>query len=155
MPDSGATLLDAIVEISKGLAEARGGSRRDGGAHHGEHRVQHRHYSDVLEGLARAARCCTRRAARLAAGTSLDEAARNRAFVLDRGPHESGGTRTDVLASQAFEGKLKELAAILKSQHRVVYARPQTLIPPQKIEVTSAKAGVEANGGQARGQAAR
>ena len=69
------------------------------------------------------------------AGSSLDDAARNRAFVLDRGPRDSGGTRTDVLASQAFEGKLKELAAILKSQHRVVYARPQTLIPPQKIEV--------------------
>ena len=27
------------------------------------------------------------------AGTSLDEEARNRAFVLDRGPKDSGGTR--------------------------------------------------------------
>ena len=50
---------------------------------------------------------------------------------------------------------MKELAAILKSQHRVVYARPQTLIPPQKIEITSTKAGVEASGGPARGQAIR
>ena len=66
-----------------------------------------------------------------------------------------GGTRIDVLTSQAFEGKLLELAAILKSQHRVVYARPQTLIPPQKIEIASAKPGVDANGGQARGQAVR
>jgi hypothetical protein len=89
------------------------------------------------------------------AGTSLDEAARNRAFVLDHGPRTSGGTRVDVLASQAFEGKLKELAAILKSQHRVVYARPQTLIPPEKLEITSAKPGVDASGGQARGQAVR
>ena len=89
------------------------------------------------------------------AGSALDDAARNRASVLDRGPRESGGTRIDVLTSQAFEGKLQELAAILKSQHRVVYARPQTLIPPQKIEVASAKPGVDANGGQARGQAVR
>ena len=56
---------------------------------------------------------------------------------------------------QAFDGKLLELAAILKSQHRVVYARPQTLIPPQKIEVSSTRPGIEANGGPARGQAVR
>ena len=65
-------------------------------------------------------------------------------------PAEAVGSR-----DQAFEVKLKELAAILKSQHRVVYSRPQTLIPPQKIEITSAKDGVEANGGTARGQAIR
>ena len=66
------------------------------------------------------------------AGTALDDPARNRAHVLDVGPKASGGTRTDILTSQAFEVKLQELAAILKSQHRVVYARPQTLIPPEK-----------------------
>jgi hypothetical protein len=155
MPDSGATLLDAIVETSKGL------QRRE------EDRVamvvlttenvefSNLHYNDVLEGLAKGGAMLHAVVLTTPAGSSLDDAARNRASVLDRGPRESGGTRSDVLASQAFEGKLTELAAILKSQHRVVYARPQTLIPPQKIEVSSAKAGVEASGGQARGQAAR
>ena len=60
-----------------------------------------------------------------------------------------------MLTSQAFEEKLKELAGILKNQHRVVYARPQALIPPEKIDVTSAKAGVVASGGPARGQPVR
>ena len=60
--------------------------------------------------------------------------------MLDLRPKDSGGTRTDVLTSQAFEAKLQELAAILKSQHRVVYARPQTLIPPEKIEVSVGEA---------------
>lgn len=155
MPDSGATLLDAIVEISKGL------QRRP------EDRVamvvlttentefSTRHYTEVLEGLVKGGAMMHAVVLTTQAGASLDEAARNRAFVLDRGPKDTGGTRTDVLASQAFEGKMKEVAAILKSQHRVVYSRPQQLIPPQKIEITSARAGVEANGGQARGQAVR
>jgi hypothetical protein len=155
MPDSGATLLDAIVEISKGLQKRP------------EDRVamvvlttentefSTRHYSEVLEGLAKGGAMLHTLVLNSPAGSRLDDPARNRAIVLDRGPHESGGTRSDVLASQAFEAKLKELAAILKSQHRVVYSRPQQLIPPEKIEIASAKDGIEASGGQARGQAMR
>jgi hypothetical protein len=88
-------------------------------------------------------------------GTSLGDEARNRASVLDLGPRTSGGTREDILTSQAFEVKLRELAAILKSQHRVVYSRPQTLIPPEKIEVSATKPGQAASGAPARGQAIR
>jgi hypothetical protein len=71
------------------------------------------------------------------------------------GPKTSGGTRTDILTSQAFEVKLQELAAILKSQHRLVYARPQTLIPPEKFDLSAAKPGIVAAGSPARGQALR
>ena len=155
MPDSGATLLDAIVEISKGLQKREEDRAALVVLTTENVEFSTRHYSDVLEGLASGGAMLHALVLTTPAGTSLDDAARNRAFVLDRGPKASGGTRIDVLASQAFEAKLKELAAILKSQHRVVYARPQTLIPPQKIEVASAKAGVEAAGGQARGQAIR
>ncbi len=155
MPDSGATLLDAIVETSQGL------QKRD------EDRAalvilttentefSNRHYRDVLEGLTKGGAVLHAVVLTTPAGTRMDEPARNRALVLDRGPKESGGTRIDVLTSQAFEVKMLELAAILKSQHRVVYARPQALIPPEKIEVMSARPGIDANGGQARGQAIR
>ena len=47
------------------------------------------------------------------------------------------------------------LAASLKSQYRVVYARPASLIPPEKIEVTSAKPGLDARGTPARGRAGK
>jgi hypothetical protein len=155
MPDSGATLLDAIVETSRGL-EKREEDRAAIVILTTENiEFSTRHYDDVLEGLAKGGAMLHAIVLTTPAGTRLDEPARNRAFVLDRGPKDSGGTRVDVLASQAFEQKLLELAAILKSQHRVVYARPQALIPPEKIEIASAKAGVEANGGPARGQAVR
>ena len=155
MPDSGATLLDAIVETSKGL-ERREEDRAAMVVLTTENvEFSNLHYNDVLEGLAKGGAMLHAVVLTTPAGSSLDDAARNRASVLDRGPRDSGGTRVDILASQAFEGKLTELAAILKSQHRVIYARPQTLIPPKKVEVTSARTGVEASGGQARGQAAR
>lgn len=155
MPDSGATLLDAIVETSKGL-QKREEDRASLVILTTENtEFSDRHYNEVLEALAKGGAVMHAIVLTTPAGSSLDDPARNRAHVLDRGPRESGGTRIDVLTSQAFEGKLLELAAILKSQHRVVYARPQTLIPPQKIEIASAKPGVDANGGQARGQAVR
>jgi hypothetical protein len=55
----------------------------------------------------------------------------------------------------SFEPRLKDLAAILRHQYRVVYSRPESLIPPEKIDVTSAKAGIEMRGAPARGQAAQ
>ena len=154
-PDAGATLLDAIVEIGRGL------QRRE------EDRAamviltteniefSTRHHKEVLDALKRSGAQMHAVILNTPAGSSLDDPARNRASVLDEGPKGSGGTRSDVLTSQSFEGKLVELAAILKSQHRVEYGRPETLIPPEKVEVSSAKAGVVATGGPARGQPAR
>jgi hypothetical protein len=155
MPDSGATLLDAIVEISKGL-EKRPEDRAAMVVLTTENiEFSTRHYSEVLDGLKKGGAMMHAVVLNSPNGSSLEDAARNRATVLDRGPKESGGTRADVLASQAFEMKMKELAAILKSQHRLVYSRPQTLIPPQKVEISATKDGVEANGAPARGQAIR
>lgn len=155
MPDSGATLLDAIHEISRGL-QKREEDRAAMVIVTAENvEFSTRHYRDVLDALARGGAQMHAVILNTPAGSSLDDAARNRAHVFDVGPKTSGGTRTDILTSQAFEGKLLELAAILKSQHRLVYARPQTLIPPEKIEVSAAKPGIVATGGSARGQALR
>lgn len=155
MPGSGATLLDAVVETSRGL-EKRQEERAALVILTTENtEFSTRHYKDVLEALRRGGAQMHIVVLNSPKGVSLDDPARNRASVLDLGPKQSGGTRADVLASQAFEAKLLELAAILKSQHRVVYARPQSLIPPEKLEVASARAGVTAVGGAARGQAAR
>ena len=152
MPDSGATLLDAIDETSKGLQRREDDRAAIVILTTENVEFSPLHYRDVLESLARGGAALHAVVLTTPAGTSLDDAARNRAFVLDRGPRDSGGTRTDVLTSQAFEGKLLELAAILKNQHRVVYARPQQLIPPEKIEVSAAKPNIEVSGGPARGQ---
>ena len=155
MPGSGATLLDAIIEISRGLQRREEDRAAMVILTTENTEFSQRHYQEVLEALARGGAQLHAVILNTPAGSSLDDPARNRASVLDEGPKRSGGTRTDVLTSQAFEGRLLELAAMLKNQHRVVYARPQTLIPPEKIEISSAKAGVVASGGPARGQSVR
>lgn len=155
LPGSGATLLDAVVEVSKGMSK-RDTDRAAIVVVTGEHReFSNRHYREVLDELAKGGAQMHALVLTGRGGTSLDDEARNRASVLDLGPIESGGTREDILTSQAFEQKLLEMAAILKSQHRVVYARPQTLIPPKKVQVAATKPGQVASGAPARGQAIR
>ena len=154
-PGAGATLLDAIIETSKGLQKRE----EDRAAivilttENIEFSTQY--YKQVLDALKRGGAQLHAVILNTPRGTALDDPSRNRASVLDEGPKISGGTRSDVLTSQSFEGELLKLAAILKAQHRVVYSRPQMLIPPEKLEVSSAKPGVTASGGAARGQAAR
>jgi hypothetical protein len=155
MPGSGATLLDAVVEISRGLRKREEDRAAMVVLTTENTEFSTRHYNEVLDELKRGGAQLHIVVMNTREGTALNDPARNRASVFDLGPKQSGGTRADVLTSQAFESKLLELAAILKSQHRVVYARPQSLIPPEKLEVTSAKSGVVASGGAARGQAAR
>jgi len=155
LPGSGATLLDAIVEVSKGVTK-RDTDRAALVIVTGENReYSNRHYQDVLEELKKGGAMMHALVLAGPGGTSLGDEARNRASVLDLGPRASGGTREDILTSQAFDVKLLELAAILKSQHRVVYSRPQTLIPPEKVEVSATKPGQAATGAPARGQAVR
>ncbi len=155
MPGSGATLLDAVVEVSQGLAK-RDTDRAAMVIVTTENReYSNRHYKDVLDALAQGGAMMHALVLTGPGGAQLNDEARNRASVLDLGPKASGGTRVDVLTSHAFELKLQELAAILKSQHRVVYARPRTLIPPEKIEVSATKPGQAASGAPARGQAVR
>lgn len=152
MPDSGATLLDAIVETSSGLRKREEDRAAIVVLTTENIEFSTRHYKDVLEGLAAGGAMMHAVVLTTPAGSAMNDEARNRAVVLDRGPKESGGTRVDVLAAQAFEAKMTELAGILKSQHRVIYSRPESLIPPEKLEITAAKPGVEASGGAARGQ---
>ena len=77
---------------------------------------------------------------------SLSDEARNRDIVIDQGPRTTGGRREEILTGMALTGTLKQLADELTHQYRVTYARPQTLIPPQRVTVAAAKPGLTARG---------
>jgi hypothetical protein len=151
-PGSGATLLDSIREAARGLAKRE--SDRAGVVVLTTENVEfsNLHYTQVLEAL-RDSGAQMHAVVLINTRSSLfNEEARNRATVLDRGPRESGGVRIDVLASSAFESQLQDLANVLKSQYRVIYGRPDSLIPPERVEVSAVKAGIEVRGSPARGQ---
>ena len=82
------------------------------------------HFSQVLDGLKDGGAMMSAVVLVNPRGSNQTDAARNRAVVLDRGIRDSGGTRVDVLTSLSFGNALSQIAAALKHQHRVVYARP-------------------------------
>jgi hypothetical protein len=67
-------------------------------------------------------------------------------MVLDEGPRQTGGRREELLTSMALDAKLAQLGDELTHQYKVTYARPQSLIPPERTTVSSAKTGVTARG---------
>lgn len=154
-PQSGATLLDALVEVSRGLEKRE--SDRAAIVVITTENVEYssRNYLDILEALRTSGAMMHAVVYTGRGGMSFDDAARNRASVLDRGPKQTGGVRFDVLTSIAYESRLQDIARILTSQHQVVYGRPQRLLPPETIEVSAARPGLKASGAPARGQANR
>ena len=52
----------------------------------------------------------------------------------------------DILAIEGLEPRLKQLADQLMHQYKVTYARPQSLIPPERFTVATNKPGLTARG---------
>jgi VWFA-related protein len=77
---------------------------------------------------------------------------RERSFLLDAGPRESGGQRISLLSAHGLDGAMEKLAKELRSQYKVVYSRPESLIPPDKVTVEAGKPGLTVRGTEARGE---
>jgi VWFA-related protein len=145
MPGAGMTLLDAIVETSRGL-ERREGPRAviipvltDGVE------FSNRHYRQVIDALKRSGAAL--HAVTIGTfPTSLADAIRNRATVLDEGPRVTGGQRVTLLTSMAVEDALKKLARELSNQHKVVYGRSESLLQPETITVAVTRPDLTARG---------
>jgi hypothetical protein len=68
--------------------------------------------------------------------------ARQRDIVLGDVATRSGGSREILLNRMGIEPSLTRLADRLTSQYVVTYARPDSLVPPTKLEVVVRKAGL-------------
>lgn len=69
-----------------------------------------------------------------APGTS--EEMRNRNMILAEGTENTGGRRDQLLSTQAIPDRMKQLAQELTTQYIVTYARPDALIPPERVRVS-------------------
>src|SRR5262249_43099708 len=78
--------------------------------------------------------------------SDISDEGRSRSIVLDRGTGDTGGRRDQLLAPSALTERLKQLANQLTHQYRVTYARPQSLIPPERVTVTTPRSGLTARG---------
>jgi hypothetical protein len=143
--DAGAYLLDALIEVCQGFKKRE--ARRPvivAIAVEGTE-LSYRQYDQVLVAL----RDSGAPFHALMIGTpasDLSDEGRSRSIVLDRGPAETGGRRDQLLTGMALNDRLKQLASQLLHQYRVTYARPQSLIPPERVTVSTPRPGLTARG---------
>jgi hypothetical protein len=62
---------------------------------------------------------------------------RERAHVLGDVTTASGGMALPVLSEQSIPGGFERLHRLFQSRLRLTYGRPDRLIPPEKLEVTT------------------
>src|SRR5262249_2049018 len=78
--------------------------------------------------------------------SSISDDAHSRNMVLDKGTEDTGGRRDQLLAPSGLSDRLTLLAKQLLHQYKVTYARPESLIPPERTTVSAAKPGLTARG---------
>jgi VWFA-related protein len=71
---------------------------------------------------------------------------RERAYTYSEGTEQTGGRYDNVLAASALASRLKQVADELTHQYLVTYARPQSLIPPERIRITAKRAELTVRG---------
>ena len=140
---TGAYLLEAIVELSRGLERRETAKRKaivvltiENGPE-----FSNLYYQNVLDALRRSGATLHVLAIGSPASSETDEM-RNRNIVIAEGTALTGGRRDQVLTESGIPDKLVQLADELANQYVVSYSRPETLIPPEKLEITSSKPGV-------------
>lgn len=149
---AGGYLMDAIVDVSKGM-QKRKAKRPVIVVLMIEEGVEfsNRHYDNVLGELDKGG-AALHVVAIGQPNPSLTDEIRNRNQVIAEGTQRTGGRRDQVLALTGAPPKMAQLANELLNQYVVTYARPDTLIPPEKIEVTVTKPGLTARARTRTGQ---
>jgi hypothetical protein len=74
--------------------------------------------------------------------SSMADEMRNRNMVLSEGTARTGGRRDQVLTPSGIAEALPRVADELLNQYKVSYSRPESLIPPEKIQVRVSRPGV-------------
>jgi hypothetical protein len=140
-PGSGTYLLDGLIEVSQGIAK-RASPRPVIVAITTEGpEMSDRQYMTVLEPL----RASGAALHIIIVGAPVNNAY-DRSVVIAMGTKETGGRNDNIFTSTALTGLLKQVATELIHQYLVTYARPNTLIPPEQVTISSARPGMTVRG---------
>jgi len=150
MSSSGMTLLDAITETSTGLRRREATRAVIVPVITNGVEFSNRYARDVIRSMRDAGVALNAIVIGVLDFDTTEE--RERALVVDDGTKQTGGEHVTLLTAMSVEQALAKLARQLSSQYKVVYGRPESLIPPEETEVESGRAGVTMRGTPARGQ---
>jgi len=151
MPMSGMTLLDALTEVSRGMAKREGPRAVMVAVFTDGPEFTNTYHLDVIREVKKAGAAVHE----VTVGQFYhreERSLRERSFFLEMGPAETGGYRRALLSPMGLESALQDLAAELSSQYKVVYSRPESLIAPTKVAVSSGRADLVVRGRPARGE---
>ena len=135
---AGAYLLDAIVDASQGLAKREAERPVILAISFEGVEYSNRNHQQTLDALRKSGAALHVIAVGSPSNSMTDEM-RNRNMVIGEGTERTGGRRDQVLAVSGLPDKLKQAADELVNQYLVTYSRPDSLIPPEKLEVTSTR----------------
>jgi hypothetical protein len=152
--NSGSYLLNGIIEVSQGFKKREAGRPVIVAIASEGAELSSRHPDQVLTPLRDSGAALHVISIGTPAGGVSDDV-RYRDTVLDEGPRTTGGTRSQLLAASALPAKLQQLANVLTHTYRVVYAHPDSLIPPEHVTVAPRRAGLKAFGTVEKSQKAR
>jgi hypothetical protein len=137
-PGSGSTLLEAIVETTRDL-RTRSAERpaivvflNETSPEYSEDR--HARVSDVLRGARASLWTLVLQSRR---GPDMSDSGRERSIVIGDVTKRSGGFNKFLLSKLGIEPGFATLADALRSQYVLTYRRPDSLIPPERLEVTT------------------
>lgn len=148
---SGMTLMDAILEVSAGMRRRESARAVIVAVLTDGIDFSNRYFSrDVIAALEDAD--IAFHAVTIGTFPVRTDIDRERAIVLDKGAIVTGGQRMALLSQNGLDFSMRKLARELSSQFKVVYGRPESLIPPDRTEVTSSRSGLIVRGTPGRGQ---
>jgi VWFA-related protein len=139
----GSYFLEAILELSRGLERRENAPRKaivailvEGGPE-----FSNLYSARVLDALKKSGATLHVLALGQPSPGDTDEL-RNRNVTIAEGTEITGGRRDQVLAESGLGDRLLQLADELTNQYVVTYSRPESLIPPEKVEVSVNKPGL-------------
>ena len=144
-PGSGALLLDAIYNAGQGLQRRQAARPVFVVVTTEGVEYSNRPYRMVLRTIEDAG-ATFHAVVMTASGSSFDTGSYFRDLVLDRGTARTGGRRIDLLRGQRIEQTLEAIGRELVSQYLLVYARPEMLVPPERIELGTTRDSLTARG---------
>ena len=143
---SGSYLLQAVDDVAKGLAKRDFERAVILAITAGGPEFTDRYYEDFLPRLRDSGATFDAMVIAPKPPNLSDYGQRNREMFLDAATRATGGDRFTLLSSMALAGALDRLADELAGQYRITYGRPETLIPPERIEVSVKRPGLTARG---------
>lgn len=138
---SGAYLLDAIMDVSRGFSRRKASRPVIVAVTMEGVEFSSLHYQDVLKELAASGAALHVLAVGTPAASMADEM-RNRNQVVAQGTGETGGRRDQLLTPSGLAEALPRTAEELLHQYVVTYSRPESLIPPDKLQVAVSRPSV-------------